>query len=83
MAAPQAGSPMPPLPTGGMPQMAPGGLPQMPMNPMNPMMPQAPMQMHPSPMNHPNAAPARTSQTTDLDLLKKLFQEIIKLLKET
>ena len=73
----------PPLPGGGIPQMppmTPGAIPQMPMNPM---MNSSPMAMHPSPMNHANTAPAQTPRPTDLDLLKKLFQEILKLLKET
>ena len=75
-------------PTGGampqMPQMPPmspmmPGTPQMPinpMNPMNPMMPQPPMAA-----NH-GAATAKAARPTDLDLLKKLFQEVIKVLRE-
>ncbi|MGM9568035.1 MAG: hypothetical protein ACI3W6_07655 [Clostridia bacterium] len=83
MGTPPANTPVPPMAAGGIPQMSPmtpGAMPQMPMNPM---MPPSPMAMHPSPMNHTGTAPAQTARPTDLDLLKKLFQEILKLLKET
>ena len=81
-------TPTPGAPTGGampqipqMPPMSPmmPGTPQMPinpMNPMNPMMPQPPMAA-----NH-GAATAKAARPTDLDLLKKLFQEVLKVLRE-
>lgn len=95
MGAPQGNPQMPPMssmPSGGMPQMP--SMPQMPqmtpMNqgamppmPINPMMPQSPLAMHGSPMNAANNQGAKTTAVTDLDLIKKLFQEILKQLKET
>ena len=74
---PTAGAPtggaMPQIPQ--MPPMSPM-MPGTPQIPMNPMMPQPPMAA-----NH-GAATAKAARPTDLDLLKKLFQEVIKVLRE-